>query len=181
MVYSPTTWGTNNVITRDKLNKIEQGVVASSLIPPIGMISIWPGASTPDDWLDCNGQAVSRTAYADLFTVIGTQFGAGDGSTTFNVPNLKGRVIAGLDTGQAEFDSIGKTGGAKAHQLSIDEMPSHSHEIEEGNGLTTTPPRGGFASDVGQGYMRGSEPTGGGKAHNNMPPYLVLRYLIRAK
>src|SRR5690606_11752046 len=75
----------------------------------------------------CDGSAVSRTDYADLFEVIGTSYGVGDGSTTFNLPNLQGRVPVGLDTGQTEFNALGKTGGAKTHTLTIDQMPSHSH------------------------------------------------------
>ncbi len=178
MAYAPTTWDANDVITKDKLNKIEQGVVASSLIPPIGMISIWPGASTPDDWLDCNGQAVSRTAYADLFTVIGTQFGAGDGSTTFNVPNLKGRVVAGLDDEQTEFNGIGKTGGAKTHTLSINEMPNHTHS---GSALEYSIEGRPLVNGAGGVTPTTLGSTGGGQAHNNLQPYITMRYLIRAK
>jgi hypothetical protein len=74
-----------------------------------------------------DGAAVSRTTYSDLFALIGTTYGAGNGSTTFNVPNLKGRVPVGLDGSQTEFDALGEAGGEKAHVLTIGEMPAHTH------------------------------------------------------
>ena len=61
----------------------------------------------------CDGRAVSRSDYSELFAVIGTTYGSGDGSTTFNLPNLKGRVPVGKDSSQTEFDTIGETGGSK--------------------------------------------------------------------
>ena len=94
---------------------------------PAGTIVQWPGATAPANWLLCQGQAVSRTTYASLFAAIGVQYGAGDGTTTFNLPNLKGRVAVGLDSSQTEFDTLGETGGAKTHTLLSAEMPSHTH------------------------------------------------------
>ena len=90
-------------------------------LPP-GVIVPYAGSSVPDGWLLCNGQAVSRTTYAALFSVIGTQYGSGDGLTTFNVPDLCGRVIAGLDnmggvpnagrlSGVFDSQTLGSTGG----------------------------------------------------------------------
>jgi hypothetical protein len=66
-------------------------------IVPSGVIMAWPTNTAPTDWLLCDGSAVSRTTYADLFAVISTTYGSGDGSTTFNLPNLKGRVPVGRD------------------------------------------------------------------------------------
>jgi len=66
-------------------------------VAPPGVVLPYAGASAPTGWLLCYGQAVSRTTYADLFTAISTTYGAGDGSTTFNVPDLRGRVPAGKD------------------------------------------------------------------------------------
>ena len=94
---------------------------------PIGAITSYAGDTAPTNWLICDGSAISRTTYADLFDAIGTTYGIGDGSTTFNLPNLKGRVITGLDSSQTEFDTLGETGGEKTHTLTVNEMPSHTH------------------------------------------------------
>lgn len=83
---------------------------------PTGVISAFAGLAAPFGYLLCDGSAVSRTAYSALFAVIGTTYGVGNGSTTFNVPNLKGKVAFGVDAAQTEFDTIAKTGGAKTHQ-----------------------------------------------------------------
>lgn len=78
-----------------------------------GSIILWPTTTAPTGWLLCDGAAVSRVTYATLFALIATTFGAGDGITTFNVPNLKSRVPVGLDSGDTDFDAMGETGGAK--------------------------------------------------------------------
>lgn len=80
---------------------------------PAGTIIPFAGSIAPDGYLVCDGSAVSRTVYTTLFTVIGTTYGSGDGSTTFNVPNIKGRVVTGYDAAQSEFQTIGLTGGEK--------------------------------------------------------------------
>lgn len=94
---------------------------------PTGVITQFAGATAPGGWLLCDGAAVSRTSYSALFAVIGTTYGSGDGSTTFNLPNLKGRIPIGLDATQAEFDALGGVGGSKTHTLSVAEMPYHNH------------------------------------------------------
>lgn len=96
---------------------------------PAGIITQFGGSVAPSGWLICDGSAISRTnaAYTRLFSAIGTTYGVGDGSTTFNIPNLKGRVPVGFDATQVEFDALAETGGAKTHTLSIGEFPSHTH------------------------------------------------------
>lgn len=100
--------------------------VAQSLVPT-GSVTPFAGSGTPSGWLVCDGTAVSRATYATLFTAIGIAYGAGDGSTTFNLPNLKGKVPVGLDAAQTEFDALGESGGSKTHTLTVAEMPSHTH------------------------------------------------------
>jgi microcystin-dependent protein len=96
---------------------------------PAGVINMWATTTAPTSWLLCDGTAVSRTTYAALFAVISTTYGVGDGSTTFNVPNLKGKVPVGRDSADSSFDTMGETGGAKTHTLSSSEsgVPVHGH------------------------------------------------------
>lgn len=103
--------------------------VVQAGLNPAGAIQAYGGSSAPTGYLLCDGSAVSRSTYADLFTAIGTTYGAGDGSTTFNIPNLKGRVPVGRDSAQTEFDVLGETGGAKTHTLTTAEIAAHQHNI----------------------------------------------------
>jgi microcystin-dependent protein len=96
-----------------------------------GAMMIWPAATPPDGWLLCDGSAVSRSTYADLYAVLGTSRGAGDGSTTFNLPDLRGRTIVMLDTSQSEFNALGKQYGAKNVTLTTAQMPVHSHGVND--------------------------------------------------
>lgn len=103
---------------------------------PIGGLLDFAGASAPDGWLLCAGQAVSRSTYAALFAVLGTAYGSGNGSTTFNVPDLRGRVVAGLDNmGGTNANRLttmssttrGQAGGAADHVLTVVQLPAHNH------------------------------------------------------
>lgn len=96
-----------------------------------GVITAFGGSSAPTGWLLCDGSEVSRTTYADLFAVVSTTYGAGDGSTTFALPNLKGKVPVGKDASQTEFDTLGETGGAKTVTLDTTMIPSHQHNVSE--------------------------------------------------
>ena len=120
--------GTNidtGVITSEKL-----ATSTIQLLTPTGSITQYAGSAAPTGWMFCDGDAISRTTYSALFAVIGTTFGSGDGTTTFNVPNLKGRVPVGRDATQTEFDALAETGGSKTHTLTSAEMPSHSHTAD---------------------------------------------------
>lgn len=94
---------------------------------PVGVLYPFGGSVAPTDYLLCDGSAVSRTEYSELFNVIGTSYGEGDGETTFNLPNLKGKVPVGLDSNDTDFDTLGNEYGEKTHQLTIDEIASHTH------------------------------------------------------
>lgn len=76
-------------------------------VQPPGMVSFFGNTSAPDGWLLCNGAAVSRTTYSDLFSVIGTTYGAGNGSSTFNIPDLRGEFIRGWDGGRGVDNNFG--------------------------------------------------------------------------
>lgn len=190
------------------------------LLPPVGSVSTYAGNQAPTGYILCDGSAISRTTYHALFQVIGTTYGSGDGSTTFNVPNLKGKFVVGFDSAQTEFDNLSETGGAKTHTLTIAEMPAHNH-----NGLTqsagththTITDPGHTHSYVNQPNTQNTDNAfstetaadnssvaqtssssvtgitinsagahqhvidsqGGGQPHNNLPPYLVLNYIIK--
>lgn len=104
---------------------------------PVGSLIDFAGSAAPDGFLLCYGQAISRTEYAALFAAIGTAYGSGNGSTTFNVPDCRGRVVAGKDdmggtsanrlTLPLNGDTLGAVGGGEVHTLSVGEMPSHNH------------------------------------------------------
>ena len=90
---------------------------------PTGGLMLWPTASPPANWLICNGSAVSRATYATLFAVVGTTFGVGDGSTTFNLPNYTDRMPIGAGSAYA----VNAQGGAASTTLTTTELPAHSH------------------------------------------------------
>lgn len=151
---------------------------------PIGMKTIWvPAVVSAIDaevWVPADGRAISRTVYARLFQRYGTAFGSGDGSTTFNMPDWRGRFPLFASATYAP----GATGGEATVTLTVDQLPAHSHTLafeqngasgstpwpqRENGAVTPTYPTGG---DTGE--------TGGDTAHNNMPPYIVGTLYVRA-
>jgi microcystin-dependent protein len=143
----------------------------------------WPTLSAPSGWLICSGQAVSRSTYSGLFAVISVQYGTGDGSTTFNLPNLKGKVPVGYDVDQDEFDAINEQGGSKTHTLTTSEIPAHSHTTHATQAANTTATGGQnrltTLAGTGGANTGTTSNTGGGGAHNNLQPYIVLVYIIK--
>lgn len=163
----------------------------------IGGITYFTTGSAPTGYLYCNGAAVSRSTYSALFAKIGTTFGAGDNSTTFNLPDLRGRVLTGYTSAETEFDAIGETGGAKTHTLSASEMPIHNHTINDpghthnGTALygSTIGTPGGYTGPFGSVASWGAigssatgitiNNAGSGGAHNNLQPYITLLPCIK--
>lgn len=153
---------------------------------PAGSIVQTARSTAPSGWLLCDGTAVSRTTYRRLFAAISTTYGVGDGSTTFNVPNLKGRVPVGLDASQTEFDALAETGGTKTHTLTTAEMPSHDHSVQAAfsspatytsgsAAINTTGSIGGLAATS----LVDVDPSGSGGAHQNLQPYLVVNHIVK--
>src|SRR5690606_15840350 len=105
---------------------VTQAKLGTDVISP-GVVWMTAAPNPPDGWLLCDGQAVSRSTYSDLFAVIGTLYGPGDGINTFNLPNYKGRVPVHLDSDQTEFDTLNKRGGQKQVGLTASNLPSHTH------------------------------------------------------
>ena len=136
-------------------------------------------------WLNCEGQELYRGDYPSLFAVIGTTYGAGNGTTTFNLPNLAGRVVVGRGTGSGlTARSMGATGGAETHTLTSGEIPSHSHDVSntvQKSGFNTPSglDNGGSEIDNVTTVSTTSTSAGGGGSHNNMQPFAVLNYIIK--
>jgi microcystin-dependent protein len=132
-------------------------------VPP-GAITSFAGITAPTGWLMCNGVAVSRTTYADLFTTIGTLYGQGNGSSTFNLPNLLGRIPVGFTGADFEFNAMGKTGGSKTHALTQTEMPRHTH-IQDSHNHTQNS-HGHSVTDSGHNHSPFSGRTAGYNANS---------------
>ena len=176
MAYQKTTWTSQTPINESNLNKIENQLY--NVAPP-GEIRMFAGATAPEGFLICDGSAVSRETYGDLFNIIGTTYGEGDGSTTFNIPNLKGKVIVGLNSDDTSFNSLGKSGGSKSVSLAMNNLPWHKI------GLLVA---GGSDSPAGLNYS-----TGGGSWNSNfseeigtnqqpisvLQPYVTMNYIIK--
>lgn len=144
---------------------------------PVGTILEYPASSNlPTGWMICDGSAISRTEYSQLFNVIGTSFGSGDGSTTFNIPNKKGRVSVGVDTSQTEFNTIGKTGGSK-------DLQEHSHSSIDGNFATENVSAvNAYGSGNATLYKLGrasTTATAGTGNSGNLQPYIVTNFIIK--
>jgi microcystin-dependent protein len=184
---------------------VEAAAAAASVlgVSAIGEIKMWPVATPPTGCKLCDGSTVSRTAYPALFAVIGTTFGAGDGSTTFNLPDFRERFPAGVGGG---FD-LAETGngaittssnGAHTHTVTVDghvltinEIPAHSHSTFNAANLNY----GGSGAMAGNAQSGQTGSIGGGQAHNHtastasngahthtataIPPYLAVYFIIR--
>lgn len=206
VVNDPTdedVWGD---LLNDNMDTIDNAIFNSV---PAGAVIDFAGASAPSGWLLCYGQAVSRTTFAALFTAIGTTYGTGDGSTTFNVPDARGRVIAGQDdmggtsadrltglSGGIDGDTLGAVGGSQSHTLSTTEIPAHSHGVTDpghahqqrrdgnlggGGGGTPDANYGNLEYGLTSSSTTGIsiQNTGGGGAHNNVQPTLILNKIIK--
>jgi microcystin-dependent protein len=151
----------------------------TSVVSPIGKIDMFGMTSLPSGWLLCDGTAVSRTTYAALFAIIGTVWGAGNGTTTFNLPRLSGRSPVATGTSNAvdaTAVSIAQEKGAETHTLDIAEIPAHTHDQTIYGNLAGTAGANPIWANTGS---AATSSAGGGGAHNNLPPIIGVVFAIK--
>ena len=156
-------------INADNLNKMQNNIEKEF---PTGSVITWITNTAPTGFLFCEGQAVSRTTYSNLFAVLGTLYGSGDGSTTFNLPNRKGKVGVGYDSSQTEFNSIGKTGGSKYLQ-------EHYHKAGYCDNNWTINSGAGTQQILINVTQNINTTTAGTGNSGNLQPYITERYIIK--
>ena len=144
---------------------------------PIGMIMPSASQGSITDWLLCDGSAVSRTEYSELYNAIGTTYGSGDGSTTFNLPNIAGKMIIGYDANDTDFDTIGATGGGKTHTITQSELPQFNYIQPTG----TNTGHGTSNQGMPNTYTNDWASIGNNQTMNIMNPYIVINYMIKVK
>lgn len=172
----------NNLnLMQQRIKQDIQGAVSGDTLP-IGVIMPFGSDTIPENWLLCNGQAVSRTEYQNLFNTIGTTFGQGDGFTTFNLPNLQGKTIVGKDEDDTDFDMIGKEYGEKNHTMTLEELVPHRHKtwIEDATYAQTGDGYLNYYFGKGRWYNNTTE-VGEGQPFNVVQPSIVQNYIIKAK
>jgi len=174
---------TNGVASLGSDGKVPSSQLPSGLAYVVGEYKMAAPSSLGTGWLLCNGAAVSRTTYASLFAAIGTSFGAGDGSTTFNLPDPRGRAvgISGQGSGLTNR-TAGTSVGTETHTLSKAELPTHAHTYTRANMGTVG---AGVGSEAAATSVTTNVATGNGSAdglsglaHNNMPPTLYIGNLF---
>jgi microcystin-dependent protein len=193
--YVPVTGGDTGPIIGPSATAGSEAVTMADADLPAGIVMPFAGATAPDGWLICDGSAVSRTTYADLFTAIGTTFGVGDGSTTFNLPGIRTLTPIG-------GTSLNDKPGASTVTISAAQMPNSTGQIKmHGSSDGAGGWRSVLASSTGvlapsgggntyQSHATASTGAGshngfslnlgfGGGSHENRQPYIAMHYMIR--
>jgi microcystin-dependent protein len=161
--------------------------------PYIGEIRMFGSSFAPAGWADCSGQLMPISQNDALFTLIGTTYG-GDGQETFGIPDLQGRapMHAGQGPGISQNYTIGEQAGVESVTLTVQQIPVHTHPYMASNQLGQGgQPNGGYHAQVSTGALYNepldpivamnatmAQPTGGSQPHENMQPYLVIRFII---
>lgn len=195
---SAATQGVTNIESKvDEANRLSfsranaaktEAIAAANGLIPVGVILPSIGGPAPSGWAVCNGQALSRVTYAELFRLIGVKYGSSS-NDNFKVPDLSDRFIVGVGPRSA----IGDTGGAAQVTLTEAQMPVHGHDVTGKAGQAGQTGVGMYASNVGggsgwqvlstteNGSISGLRTTsaGSGQPHENRPPFFVLQYIIR--
>lgn len=158
--------------------------------PFLGQIMIFAFDFPPKGWALCNGQTLPINQNQALFSLLGTTYG-GNGTTTFSLPNLQGRVTVGAGAGAGLSDyTLGQTAGAESHTLIGTEIPSHSHAPNYSNSSTQASPAGNYWAPDPNGNITFATSggntmspaaignAGGGQPHPNLAPFLTLNFCI---
>jgi microcystin-dependent protein len=157
----------------------------------VGEIRMVAFNTVPSNWMECNGQTLQISSYSTLFFAIGTTYG-GDGTSTFVLPNLNGRVAVGAGQGSGLSSySLGQSGGQSSVTLTVNQIPSHSHTLmaDTSAGTSVSPSGYGIAENAGgiPMFVAGTtgtmvttaiDSTGSSQPHNNMMPYLGMKFII---
>lgn len=170
---APRTWQVGEVVTAAQLNThVRDNLMA---VVPVGVVLPYASSVLPAGglYLACDGSEISRATYADLFAVISTAYGIGNGSTTFNVPDLQGRIPVGKGP-HADVDTLGENEGLAAASRS----PKHHHLWTSGQGESIGGTYGNFPSFDDTPFDRATTATGHAQ---DTPSYVVLSYIIKAK
>ena len=159
--------------------------------PYVGEIRIFAGNFAPVGWAFCDGSVLPISEYDTLFNLIGTTYG-GDGVSTFNLPDLRGRAPIHQGTGGGSSYVIGQLAGVEAVTLTTNQIPAHSHLPQAASGASGNP-ADSPANNVWSGWTGGQFTTqapavslnaaaigsdGGSQPHDNMPPFLVINFII---
>lgn len=161
--------------------------------PYVGEVRLFAGNFSPNGWMDCDGQLLPISEYETLFQLIGTTYG-GDGQTTFALPDLRGRAPVHQGAGPGLFNVVlGESGGAESVTLTQAQLPAHTHAlVGSAANATATSPAGAvpgtmpevatsaYGSDAPLTTLspQGVGSAGGSQPHDNMQPYLAVRYII---
>lgn len=165
----------------------------------LGEIRIFAGSFAPEGWNLCDGSLLQVSQYSALYALLGTTFG-GNGSTTFGVPDLRGRLPVGQGTGPGlTARALAQTGGASQVPLSVSNLPAHSHTLSASNSVATAtavtagaglaqPPAGDVRYALASATPAPVQETmadasismavGGAQPHQNLMPYVALQYII---
>lgn len=217
LFFLPLENGTNSIANENTIldSNMVAEMISSALSAegnssiPTGTVQAFAGETIPEGWMLCDGSAISRIDFNDLFEVIGEKYGTGDGTftmewsdtngdgnmqqdeftnipSTFNIPDLRGRVIIGPDNmggnnaGVVQnLNDIGVTGGSETHTLSIEEMPTHSHSITTISGGQHTDAGSGSYTDYSTFSEQQTSTEGENQPHNIMQPYTSINYIIK--
>lgn len=176
----------------DQFQWVNQLVLAPPAPTPVGEVTDFAGSAVPSLWILCFGQAISRTTFSELFLAIGTIYGTGNGSTTFNLPDCRGRVSAGQDdmgglsanrltnaaAGGINGDILGGTGGEEDHTQTVSELAAHTHSEEGSSGGAEGSDGAAGSNSIVSNETTGS--TGNSTPFNVVQPTIIFNKIIFA-